>query len=126
MVLRAGKPSIVLPQVTCQELFGRRLVQERLAAGLLEASTLSAKDLAALIGAKLNDMVFNVNGTLVSNPTPPNAAANSVLKSADLIEQFRLQGYEPVGGTPAEATAWIKAEVMRWTNVIRDAGIEPM
>jgi tripartite-type tricarboxylate transporter receptor subunit TctC len=55
-----------------------------------------------------------------------NAAANSVLKSADLIEQFRLQGYEPVGGTPEEATAWIKAEVTRWTNVIRDAGIEPM
>jgi tripartite-type tricarboxylate transporter receptor subunit TctC len=55
-----------------------------------------------------------------------NAAANSVLKSADLIEQFHLQGYEPVGGTPEEATAWIKAEVTRWTNVIRDAGIAPM
>jgi tripartite-type tricarboxylate transporter receptor subunit TctC len=55
-----------------------------------------------------------------------NAAANSVLKSADLIAQFRLQGYEPVGGTPEEATAWIKAEVTRWTNVIREAGIEPL
>jgi tripartite-type tricarboxylate transporter receptor subunit TctC len=55
-----------------------------------------------------------------------NQDANSVLKSADLIEQFRLQGYEPVGGTPQEATAWIKAEVMRWTNVIREAGIEPL
>jgi tripartite-type tricarboxylate transporter receptor subunit TctC len=64
--------------------------------------------------------------------TPPaaiaklNADANSALKSADLIEQFRLQGYEPVGGTPEEATAWIKAEVTRWTNVIREAGIEPL
>jgi tripartite-type tricarboxylate transporter receptor subunit TctC len=55
-----------------------------------------------------------------------NAAANSVLKSPDLIEQFRLQGYEPVGGTPEEATAWIKAEVTRWTEVIRAAGIEPL
>jgi tripartite-type tricarboxylate transporter receptor subunit TctC len=64
--------------------------------------------------------------------TPPtaitklNGAANSVLKSPDLIAQFRLQGYEPVGGTPEEATAWIKSEVTRWTNVIRQAGIEPM
>ncbi|HEY6256818.1 MAG TPA: tripartite tricarboxylate transporter substrate binding protein [Xanthobacteraceae bacterium] len=63
--------------------------------------------------------------------TPPaavaklNAEANRALKSADLIEQFRLQGYEPVGGTPAEATAWIKTEVERWTGVIRAAGIEP-
>jgi tripartite-type tricarboxylate transporter receptor subunit TctC len=55
-----------------------------------------------------------------------NAAANSVLKSADLIAQFRLQGYEPVGGTPEEATAWIKAEVTRWTEVIREAGVEPL
>ena len=55
-----------------------------------------------------------------------NGAANSVLKSADLIEQFRLQGYEPTGGTPEEATAWIKSEVTRWTNVIREAGIEPL
>src|SRR5580692_7526185 len=64
--------------------------------------------------------------------TPPaaiarlNAAANSVLKSPDLIEQFRLQGYEPVGGTSEEATAWIKTEVTRWTSVIREAGIEPL
>jgi tripartite-type tricarboxylate transporter receptor subunit TctC len=55
-----------------------------------------------------------------------NAEANDVLKSADLIEQFRLQGYEPVGGTPEEATAWIKSEVARWTEVIRAAGIDPL
>jgi tripartite-type tricarboxylate transporter receptor subunit TctC len=55
-----------------------------------------------------------------------NAEANDVLKSADLIEQFRLQGYEPVGGTPEEATAWIKSEVVRWTEVIRAAGIDPL
>jgi tripartite-type tricarboxylate transporter receptor subunit TctC len=54
-----------------------------------------------------------------------NAVANDALKSPTLIEEFRLQGYEPVGGTPEEATAWIKAEVARWTGVIRDAGIEP-
>jgi tripartite-type tricarboxylate transporter receptor subunit TctC len=63
--------------------------------------------------------------------TPPaaverlNAEANRALKSADLIERFRVEGYEPVGGTPAAATAWIKTEVTRWTGVIRDAGIEP-
>jgi hypothetical protein len=31
-----------------------------------------------------------------------------------------------VGGMPEAATAWIKAEVARWTNVIREAGIEPL
>ena len=53
-----------------------------------------------------------------------NAETNSALKSPDLVEQFRQQGYEPTGDTPAQATAWIKTEVTRWTGVIRDAGIE--
>jgi tripartite-type tricarboxylate transporter receptor subunit TctC len=53
-----------------------------------------------------------------------NSETNSALKSAELIEQFRLQGYEPMGGTPEEATAWIRTEVARWTQVIRQAGIE--
>ena len=53
-----------------------------------------------------------------------NAETNSALKSADLVEQFRQQGYEPAGNTPEAATAWIKTEVARWTEVIRAAGIE--
>src|SRR5258707_12374239 len=34
-----------------------------------------------------------------------NGAANSALKSAELIEQFRLHGYEPTGGPPQARTA---------------------
>ena len=70
-------------------------------------------------------------GLAAPRATPPdaiarlNAEANRALKLPDLIEQFRLQGYEPVGGTPEEATAWIKTEVTRWTGVIRAAGVEP-
>jgi tripartite-type tricarboxylate transporter receptor subunit TctC len=64
----------------------------------------------------------------VGTPKPAvarlNAETNSALKSAELIEQFRLQGYEPMGGTPEQATAWIRTEVERWTKVIREAGIE--
>jgi tripartite-type tricarboxylate transporter receptor subunit TctC len=53
-----------------------------------------------------------------------NGAANKALKSADLIQELRVQGYEPMGGTPQEATAWIRSEVARWSAVIREAGIE--
>jgi tripartite-type tricarboxylate transporter receptor subunit TctC len=54
-----------------------------------------------------------------------NAEANRALTSHALLEKMRLQGYEPVGGTPEQASAWIKAEVARWGKVIRDAGIQP-
>ena len=70
-------------------------------------------------------------GLAVPSATPQapiarlNAEANKALKSADLIGELRVQGYEPMGGTPNEATAWIRSEVARWTSVIRDAGIEP-
>jgi len=54
-----------------------------------------------------------------------NAEANRALQSADVVAQFRIQGYEPVGGTPAELNDQIKTDVARWTRIIRDAGIEP-
>jgi tripartite-type tricarboxylate transporter receptor subunit TctC len=54
-----------------------------------------------------------------------NAVANGALKSPELIEQFRLQGYEPLGGTPEDLNALIKTDVARWTKIIRDAAIEP-
>jgi tripartite-type tricarboxylate transporter receptor subunit TctC len=54
-----------------------------------------------------------------------NSETNRALKSPELIEQFRLQGYEPLGGTPAEMNAQIKTDVERWSRIIRDAGIQP-
>ena len=54
-----------------------------------------------------------------------NAETNKALQSAEMIEQFRLQGYEPLGGTPEAMNALIKDDVARWTRIIRDAGIQP-
>jgi tripartite-type tricarboxylate transporter receptor subunit TctC len=54
-----------------------------------------------------------------------NAETNRALGAAEVIEQLRLQGLEPVGGTPEQATDWIKSEVARWTGMLRDAGIRP-
>jgi tripartite-type tricarboxylate transporter receptor subunit TctC len=54
-----------------------------------------------------------------------NSETNRALKSAAVLTELRAQGLEPVGDTPAEATAFIGAEVARWTAIIRDAGIKP-
>ena len=53
-----------------------------------------------------------------------NADTNRALQSTDLVERLRVQGLEPVGGTPEEATELIRNDVARWTKVIRDAGIQ--
>jgi len=54
-VLRAGRPSILLPQLSAQEEFGRRLLQERLATGMFEVSTLEPRALAAAIDSAVRD-----------------------------------------------------------------------
>jgi tripartite-type tricarboxylate transporter receptor subunit TctC len=54
-----------------------------------------------------------------------NTVTNNALTQPELIEQFRLQGYEPLGGTPDDMNALIKADTVRWTRIIRDAAIEP-
>jgi tripartite-type tricarboxylate transporter receptor subunit TctC len=54
-----------------------------------------------------------------------NAETNRALQSAEVIAQFRLQGYEPLGGTADELNARIKSDVAVWTKIIRGAGIEP-
>jgi len=54
-----------------------------------------------------------------------NAETNRALQSSDIIEQFRVQGYEPIGGTPEAMNAQIKSDTAQWTKIIRDAGIQP-
>jgi tripartite-type tricarboxylate transporter receptor subunit TctC len=54
-----------------------------------------------------------------------NVEANRALQSPDLIARLRELTYEPIGGTPEQASARIAADVARWTKIIREAGIEP-
>jgi tripartite-type tricarboxylate transporter receptor subunit TctC len=54
-----------------------------------------------------------------------NGETNGALQSPDLVAKMRELSYEPIGGTPEEASGRIKADVARWTKAIHDAGIEP-
>ena len=52
-----------------------------------------------------------------------NADTVAVIKSQDMTDQLQQQGAEPVGGTPQELDAFIRAEIERWTKVIKQAHI---
>ena len=55
-----------------------------------------------------------------------NAEANRALKiAASSSRSSTSSGYEPIGDTPEQASARIKSDVVRWTKIIRDAGIQP-
>jgi len=53
-----------------------------------------------------------------------NRMLNRVLASPELIRRLAIEGADPIGGTPREFADYIKEELIRWSKVVRAAGIE--
>src|SRR5688572_29704355 len=62
--------------------------------------------------------------------TPPavlaflNAELNKMITKPAIVARFQELGAEPMGGTPEQASAYIRAEQEKWGKVIREAGIK--
>lgn len=61
-VVRAGKPSILLPQIMPQQLFGTLLGQAGIAAGMFEAQGLKPADLAEALRRTVEDPQYALRG----------------------------------------------------------------
>ena len=68
---------------------------------------------------------------VVAPPKTPSALAARIsadmreaLKDPEVIKRMADRSATPVGGTPEETAAFIRAETRRWSKVIRDAGAE--
>jgi tripartite-type tricarboxylate transporter receptor subunit TctC len=75
--------------------------------------------------------VVNWYGMLVPAGTPPDVVARlqseiaRIINLPDIKEKLIAQGTDPVGSTPAEFGAFMKAETAKWGKVIKEAGIKP-
>jgi tripartite-type tricarboxylate transporter receptor subunit TctC len=47
----------------------------------------------------------------------------SIVKSPEIAQRFEADGAVPVGSSPAQFAAFLRAEMQKWGKVIRDAGI---
>lgn len=71
------------------------------------------------------------NGIFVPKATPPdivarlNAELVKVLRTAEVGEQLARLGAVPVGDSPEQFGAFVKAESQRWGKIIKDLGIKP-
>ncbi len=54
-----------------------------------------------------------------------SAEVARIVQLPDVAQRFQLDGAESVGSTPKEFAAFLKAEMQKWSKVIRDAGIKP-
>ena len=83
-------------------------------------------DVPTVIEAGMPDFISTTWFAVVAPPKlPPDlqqqiaAAFIDVVKMSDVQEKFRKVGIEPIGGTPAEMTAFVKDETGRWEAVIK-------
>jgi tripartite-type tricarboxylate transporter receptor subunit TctC len=53
-----------------------------------------------------------------------NAEVVNVLKQPDTAERVREQGFDVVASSPANAQAFMAAEVARWGKLVREANIK--
>jgi tripartite-type tricarboxylate transporter receptor subunit TctC len=60
------------------------------------------------------DIIAKLHGELVQ-----------ILQSPDVKQRFVNDGADPVGSTPEEFARYIRAELVKWAKVARDAGITP-
>ena len=67
-------------------------------------------------------------GVFAPAGTPPdivnrlNAGINRILGTADTQARLAAAGFEAVGGSPAEAAAFVKREMEKWARVVRETG----
>jgi tripartite-type tricarboxylate transporter receptor subunit TctC len=52
-----------------------------------------------------------------------NAEVNRILRERETRQHFAAGGVEPAGGSVAEFRSYVAAETVKWTKVIREAGI---
>jgi tripartite-type tricarboxylate transporter receptor subunit TctC len=70
------------------------------------------------------------NGLFLKTGTPPavtaqlNEAVNKALRTDKVRDALAKLGTDPVGGTPAAFGTVVRAEIARWSKVIKDAGIK--
>ena len=72
------------------------------------------------------------NGLVVPSATPPAIVQKlqqdiaGVLKQDDIKAKFAAMGVDPLGNTPAEFGRMIQVETKKWTDIVRQANIQPL
>lgn len=90
----------------------------------------AAPDLPTMIEAGVKDFEVAIwIGMLAPRATPDavierlNGEVRRALQSQDVLAKLKSGGYEPVGSSPQEMAASMKAEFETWARVIKAAGI---
>jgi tripartite-type tricarboxylate transporter receptor subunit TctC len=92
----------------------------------------SLPDIPTMIEAGVPSFMSDTWNALSAPPKTPatiinklNQAVNEIIAAPDTRKQFEDLNLLPAGGSPAEMGKFVRDETLRWTEVIRRAGIVP-
>jgi tripartite-type tricarboxylate transporter receptor subunit TctC len=68
--------------------------------------------------------IFLPAGTSPAIAQKLNESINRALQSADMRDKLEALAFEPVGGSPAQFAAYVKAEIVKWGKVVREGNIK--
>ena len=54
-----------------------------------------------------------------------SAEVARIVRLPEVVQRFELDGADTVGSTPKEFAAFLKAEMQKWSKVVKEAGIKP-
>jgi len=53
-----------------------------------------------------------------------NTDVLKVIRSPELVERLKAEGSDPVGNSPADYSAFLRAEIAKWSKIIKLAGVK--
>ena len=69
--------------------------------------------------------VFTTAGTPKPIVDRLNAELNRIIRLPDVVAALEKQGVTPAGSTPEEFKELISTEIAQWSEVVREANIQP-
>jgi len=114
-------PGSMLPHVRAGKIKALAMTSEKRVAVAPDLSTMVEQGVPVVGGTWV--------GMLAPAGTPRpvvatlSKAAQAAIQKPEVRERFVQLGIDPVGGTPAEFTAFLQAEVTKWAKVIKEANV---
>lgn len=112
----------LLPLVRAGRLRALAVTTDRVMPGL-ETIPL-AKDTIAGLNLTGWFMIFAPKGTPAQRLQALNAAANAALQNPEVVQKLRAGANYPIGGTIADARAFLARERKLWAGAVQRAGLE--
>jgi tripartite-type tricarboxylate transporter receptor subunit TctC len=123
--VESGFPTIIssIPHITAGRLRALAVTSPQRVKALPDTPTVAEAGVKGVV-------VVNWYGLIAPNKTPATivqriaAETAKAMRSPDVEKRLAAEGSEPVGGTPQQFAAHLKAEHAQWTRVIKTAGIK--